>query len=66
MNHLLGRRKIPSFELPRWMFGSKTLRILKLDLQYKCLEEPSGVFASLEHLSLNSMLGSDSENALKK
>jgi hypothetical protein len=38
----------------------------KLDLQYKCLEEPSGVFASLEHLSLNSMLGSDSENALKK
>ncbi|KAJ6896967.1 hypothetical protein NC651_022993 [Populus alba x Populus x berolinensis] len=36
--------------------GTQTLRILKLDLQYKCLEEPSGVFASLEHLTLNSML----------
>ncbi|CAK7329444.1 unnamed protein product [Dovyalis caffra] len=61
-----GSEENPSFELPQCVFGSKTVRVLELELQYKRLKEPAGVFAYLQDLCLHSMLGSDSENALKK
>nr|TKS03147.1 hypothetical protein D5086_0000151440 [Populus alba] len=42
----------PICELPQCMYSSETFRVLDLDLYYKCVKEPAGVFVSLEELSL--------------
>lgn len=70
----VGIRKDPLFEsdekpiceLPQCMYSSETFRVLDLDLYYKCVKEPAGVFVSLEELSLTPVVGSDSEDVLKK
>ncbi|CAK7324990.1 unnamed protein product [Dovyalis caffra] len=58
--------EIPIFELPKCVFSSETLRVLKLDLHHKCLKEPTGAFVLLEDLTLTTMAGPDSERSLKK
>jgi len=56
----------PICELPQCMYSSETFRVLDLDLYYKCVKEPAGFFVSLEELSLTPVVGSDSEDVLKK
>ena len=56
----------PICELPQCMYSSETFRVLDLDLYYKCVKEPAGLFVSLEELSLTPVVGSDSEDVLKK
>ncbi|OAY76532.1 putative F-box/LRR-repeat protein [Ananas comosus] len=48
------------FKLPKCIFISRSLRVLKLDMRYNRLQEPTGALPSLEDLSLCSLQVSES------
>lgn len=48
------------FKLPKCIFLSRSLRVLKLDMRYNRLQEPTGALPSLEDLSLCSLQVSES------